>query len=420
MLKKLFTKSSAHPKNFRSKLLLAPLFIGMVLASLWLGLVLWFHLPDVLGLGQGKQTEMARWLAVCGLGGLSLTTLWARGMGWQSADKWLWGYGVLALVIGAGFFSFSPKQHRAWQAEVSHSVTYERDAQHPNLITLHHVRDFVWQRNLKLTDVPKLQDDTPKLHTKFHAEDKQFTSQASQTADKTELASIKKDTVVQERWISRTVNLNDLVGIDVINSYWMGRPIAHTLISFRFANAEPITFSFEIRKEEGEDFSTLGGFVRQFELALIASTERDIVYTRSNVRGEQVYVFPIAGVSQAEMQALFLQYLKQADKLQQEPTWYNTLTANCTNLIFNMARQVSAENQDGEKLPYDARIWASGYLPSYLKEQNLLPNRDLTIDEWMQKGWINPKVQNLTLEDVQADAGLYSKRMRDGISQPSP
>ena len=127
--------------------------------------------------------------------------------------------------------------------------------------------------------------------------------------------------MVQERWISRTENLNDLVGIDVINSYWMGRPIAHTLISFRFADAEPVTFSFEIRKEEGEDFSTLGGFVRQFELALIASTERDIVYTRSNVRGEQVYVFPIAGVSQAEMQALFLQYLKQADKLQQEPTW---------------------------------------------------------------------------------------------------
>ena len=168
MLKKLFTKSSAHPKNFRSKLLLVLLSIGMVLASLWLGLVLWFHLPDVLGLGQGKQTEMARWLAVCGLGGLSLTTLWARGMGWQSADKWLWGYGVLALVIGAGFFSFSPKQHRAWQAEVSHSVTYERDAQHPNLIT--HISARFCVATSSETDRFKLQD--ARRNPTFHAETK--------------------------------------------------------------------------------------------------------------------------------------------------------------------------------------------------------------------------------------------------------
>ena len=141
MLKKLFTKSSAHPKNFRSKLLLAPLFIGMVLASLWLGLVLWFHLPDVLGLEQGKQKEMARWLAVFGLGGLSLTTLWARGMGWQSADKWLWGYGVLALVIGAGFLLLS--QTASGVASKCALIHYERDAQHPNLIPSSRA-DFVW------------------------------------------------------------------------------------------------------------------------------------------------------------------------------------------------------------------------------------------------------------------------------------
>jgi len=58
----------------------------------------------------------------------------------------------------------------------------------------------------------------------------------------------------------------------------MGPQIAHTLVSFDFANAAPLTFSIEIRKERHEEFSSLGGFFRKYELSLVAADEKDIIY----------------------------------------------------------------------------------------------------------------------------------------------
>ncbi|REM09644.1 DUF4105 domain-containing protein, partial [Mycobacterium tuberculosis] len=77
---------------------------------------------------------------------------------------------------------------------------------------------------------------------------------------------------------------------DLILSYWMGPAIAHTLISFGFDDGRYLVFSLEIRKERGESFSALGGFFRKFEMTLVASEETDIVRTRTNARGEDVYL----------------------------------------------------------------------------------------------------------------------------------
>ncbi|WP_155516103.1 DUF4105 domain-containing protein, partial [Acinetobacter pittii] len=84
----------------------------------------------------------------------------------------------------------------------------------------------------------------------------------------------------------------------------------------------PLVFSIEIRKEKTEEFSAIGGFFRKYELSLIASDEKDIVYTRSNIRKEQVYNFPV-NMPRSEQKALFLEYLKKADELRAEPKWYN-------------------------------------------------------------------------------------------------
>ncbi len=92
----------------------------------------------------------------------------------------------------------------------------------------------------------------------------------------------------------------------------------------------------------------------------MASDEHDIVYTRSNIRHEQVYFFPVR-LGQAESKALFVEYLHKTDELAKHPKWYNTLTSNCTTLVFDMVQAVSHD-----ALPTDYRILASGYLPNYL------------------------------------------------------
>jgi hypothetical protein len=68
----------------------------------------------------------------------------------------------------------------------------------------------------------------------------------------------------------------------------MGEAIAHTIISFGFADGQRLAFSIETRKERHEGFSSVAGFFKQFELAIVAADERDVIRVRSNVRGEDV------------------------------------------------------------------------------------------------------------------------------------
>jgi len=62
----------------------------------------------------------------------------------------------------------------------------------------------------------------------------------------------------------------------------------------------------------------------------------------------------------ADIRSLFLSYLKEAEELQRQPRFYNTLTANCTTVVFEMVRRIDPG------LPFDWRLLASGYLDRYL------------------------------------------------------
>lgn len=292
----------------------------------------------------------------------------------KTASKWLVGLYAAIWFVGVGwFFSIEAKQQRDWMPEVSQQVSYQRDVTNPDLITLTNVRNFDWHTNEEAT----------------------------------------------EHWDTRTIDMSKLSGVDVTNSYWMGPLIAHTLVSFRFEDDRPLAFSFEIRKEEGESFSALAGFFRRYELSLIAAEERDIIYTRSNARGEQVYVFPVSHLQQHEVKSLFESYLTAADELNAKPAWYNTLISNCTNIIFYMARIVS-----GDRLPWDYRIWVSGWLPNYLYDVGMLdanPQKDgqpWSMDTWYERTHINPKVRSF--DNLAGNSATNSRKFSEQIRQDMP
>ena len=261
------------------------------------------------------------------------------------------------------YFNLDAKHDRHWSPEVEKMLQYERQG---NLVTLHNVRNFNWHS-----------PDDYDVH-----------------------------------WETRQYDLDQLTGVNIITSYWMGPQIAHTLVSFDFANAKPLTFSIEIRKEQHEQFSAIGGFFRKYEVSLIAADESDIIYTRSNVRDEQVYFFPIH-MPKAEMRALFNEYLVQADDLKQQAQWYNTLTSNCTTLVFDMAQAIAQT-----PLPTDYRLIASGYLPDYLYDLGALDHR-WDMKTWYERAHVNPKTQNISANpDVLSTQ--YSKLIRTGLPKPQP
>ena len=382
----------SNPQKLTWRYYLAQFLIvtTLLLSAIWLLMALWYQfgvrsfitwlativIVGVLAtlLGSRYWPNTAKRLNHQQLTSQSITN--AQNTSRKTASKWLMGLYAAIWFVGLGWFmSIEPEQDRDWMPEVSQRVTYERDAINPDLVTLTNVRNFDW-------------------HT-----DKEAT----------------------EHWDTRTIDMSKLSGVDVTNSYWMGPLIAHTLVSFRFEDDRPLAFSFEIRKENGESFSALAGFFRRFELSLIAAEERDIIYTRTNARGEQVYLFPVSNLQQHEVKALFESYLTAADELNAKPAWYNTLMSNCTNIIFYMARIVS-----GDRLPWDYRIWVSGWLPNYLYEVGMLdanPHKDAqpwSMDTWYERTHINAKVRGF---DNQAGNSVtnsrkFSEQIRQGIPIP--
>lgn len=95
------------------------------------------------------------------------------------------------------------------------------------------------------------------------------------------------------RWRTETYDLSRLESVDVALSYW-GRPaIAHALVSFGFGDGRHVVFSVEVRRKLGDAFSEIGGFFRQYELSVLASTEEDSLRVRTNVRGEDGYLYRV-------------------------------------------------------------------------------------------------------------------------------
>ncbi len=187
------------------------------------------------------------------------------------------------------------------------------------------------------------------------------------------------------RWETRRYDLSRLDSVDMILSYWTGPVIAHMQISFGFAGAEHVVFSVEIRRERDEKYSPIGGFFKQFELSIIAADERDAIRLRTNIRGEDAYLYRL-NLPRAAMQSLFLGYVAEANSLVDKPRFYNTVTVNCTTLVFQMLNRIVGG------LPLDPRLLFSGYLPEYAYRVGGLDQR-FALDELRERGRITQRAR---------------------------
>ncbi len=317
---------------------------AMAAATAWGGLLLGFQFP---GSSLLRTLLIILW---CLLGAAACAALlWRR----RADRRWLlvaFAAGLAALL--AWWFSLTPSHDRDWADDVARLL----DAQvQGDRVVLRNVRNFEWRSET---------DYTP-------------------------------------RWDTREYDLARLSSADLVLSYWMGPHIAHTLVSFGFDDGSRVVFSLEIRKERHESFSALGGFFRRFEQVLVAADERDIIRTRSNARGEDVYLYRLNMPPEA-LRELFLGYVARADALRERPTFYNTLTSNCTTVIFDIARHVDPG------LPMDLRLLLSGHFAEYVHDQGgLAPG--YAYAELQARGYINPRA--LAVPD-DADSAAFSRAIR--------
>jgi Domain of unknown function (DUF4105) len=205
----------------------------------------------------------------------------------------------------------------------------------------------------------------------------------------------------QPAYYTKTFDLNKLQGIDLFSVYWMGSAIAHTILSFDFGGNDHLAVSIEARKEQGEGYSTIKGFFRQYELIYIVADERDVIRLRTNYRHnppEQIYLYRLQGPIE-NGKRLFLEYIHKINELNAKPEFYNTLLDNCTSAVW--LRTLVNE----EHLPFSWKILLSGYLPEYLYESQRLDSR-LSFTQLRQQAHIN------SLGQAADQAADFSARIR--------
>jgi hypothetical protein len=206
-------------------------------------------------------------------------------------------------------------------------------------------------------------------------------------------------------WLTKTVYLSQLRGIDLFVTYWGSTWIAHPIVSFQFGDDDHVAASIETRDEVGEGYSAIRGFFRQYELLYVLSDERDLVRLRSNYRtGEDVYLFHTTAGPEWSRK-LFLEYVNRANDLRQHPKWYNAATDNCTTNIFT---QMAATGQlpAGSSL-HDWWILLNGRGPEILYDHGNLAG-NLPFADMMKRAYINPAAHTVN------GAPDFSRRIRVG------
>ena len=255
--------------------------------------------------------------------------------------RWRWraagAYWVAFFALLAWFFSLAPSNDRDWQADVA-TLPYATVA--GDIVTMHNIRNFDYRSET---------DYTPAYY------DKRF-------------------------------DVSKLTGVDIIAVYWMGPAVAHIFVSFEFAGSDHLAVSIETRKEKGEEYSTLKGFFRQYELYYVVADERDVIRLRTNYRKdppEDVYVYRAQGPLE-NGRRLFLDYVRKINSLKEKAEFYNTLTTNCTTNIW-MHTLVNVGH-----LPFSWKILASGYVPQYMYEAGRLDN-SVPFAELQKRALVNPR-----------------------------
>ena len=214
----------------------------------------------------------------------------------------------------------------------------------------------------------------------------------------------RSETDYTPRWETRTFDLGKLNGLDLFMSYWDDSGIAHTIMSWDFADGQHLAVSIETRKEKGEEYSAVKGFFKQFEIYYVVADERDVIRLRTNYRNERVYLYPLR-TPIARARRILMDYVASINALDTKADFYNAATANCTTTITRHIRKV------GIAFPFDRRLIINGRLDEMLYEHGVV-DTSRPFAEVRQASFIDARAQAADQDP------LFSARIREGIVRP--
>lgn len=244
--------------------------------------------------------------------------------------------------------------------------------------------DRDWQPNLSRTPWAEIKGDRVTIHNFRHC---YYRQEAEFTCE----------------WLTKQVALSQIRGMDFFVDYWSSSWIAHPIISFQFGESDYVAASIEARYQIGQGYSPVRSFFRQFTVIYVLASERDLIRLRTNYRsGERVYLFHM-NASLQWSRDLFVQYLRQANRLRDDPRWFNAVTNNCTTSIF--ANMSATGHMPAGASRYSWWILLNGRAPEMLYRGGNFGGT-LPFPELKAQAYINP------VANTANDAPDFSQRIR--------
>ncbi|MBE0509123.1 MAG: DUF4105 domain-containing protein [Gammaproteobacteria bacterium] len=155
-------------------------------------------------------------------------------------------------------------------------------------------------------------------------------------------------------------------------SHFSENGLAHTFLSFEFANGDYLVASVEARMRPAQTYHPMQGLLRQYHKIIVLGTEADIIGLRSHVRGERVLLYPLQ-LNAEQRRHLLRGIIADAQAISTQPVFYNTLLDNCTTSLL---RHDPQHRLWRDLLDY--RVLLPGYSDAYAQQRGWLePERDL-------------------------------------------
>jgi hypothetical protein len=204
------------------------------------------------------------------------------------------------------------------------------------------------------------------------------------------------------RWETKVVDLSQLRGVDLFINFWGSTLICHPIVSFQFGPTDHVAISVETRMAQGQTYSMIRGFFKQFELIYIVADERDVIRVRTNYRHEQLYLYRTSAKPERALR-LFLSYLQSVNAIHTRPQFYNALTDNCTTNVRMHTAATAAK-----PAPWDWRMLLNGTVDELVYQNGGFASR-LPFAELKQMSLIDAKAQ------AAERAPDFSQRIRLGL-----
>lgn len=212
----------------------------------------------------------------------------------------------------------------------------------------------------------------------------------------------EEDFVVQRE--TREYKLSELETVDFfVVPFQNFEIIAHTMISFGFADGRYLAVSVEIRTERGEKYSPIAGATRQYEITYVVADEKDVVRLRTRHRDADVYLYRTVATPD-KSQELFRDVMSRVNELAVKPEFYDTITNNCTtNLVRHVNRILP------NRVPWSVEVMLPGFSDRYAYELGIL-DRTVPFHDLKRRAWIND------LSEQHYDDPDYSKKIRKRLT----